>query len=119
MLREANFIWARCTFYRCFVTPGEHVHIREFDEDLKEGSLKSVPMQWQSFVGALAKESIETYDHHNNYLRFRSVLVSLGMRSEPPFSKRLIYDTLKYRGVGLPVLADQWEKNYMVSALCK
>ena len=118
MLREANFIWAMCTFYRCFVTPGKHVHIRDFDKDLK-GFLKSVPMQWKRFVGALTTESLETYDRHNNYLRFRSVLVSLGMRSEPPFSKRLIYDTLKCRRVGLSELAEQWEKNYMVSALCK
>ena len=105
-------------FYcKCFVTPGDRVHIRQFDSDLRT-SLSAVPLKWKKFVAAIQGEAASyTYDHHNQELKFRSVLLTLVMRDEPPFSKQVIYDTLKSPEIGLHDLAEKWKRNYMVSIL--
>lgn len=89
----------------------------DLDSDLREnGSLEDVPMKWRNFVLAIVgMDKIEAYDRHNDKLRFQSVLMSLAVRDNPPFSKQVIYDTLKSPEVGLFELAAQWKREYMVS----
>lgn len=99
------------------VTPGDGVHIRDLESDLK-GTLRDVPMQWRSFVSTIVGEGeMEMYDHLNDRHKFQSVLMSLIMRDEPPFTKQVIQDTLDSLAVDLPELAAKWEKQYMVGLL--
>lgn len=91
------------------------MHFKDLDSDLKE-TLKDVPLEWRKFVGAIKQgQRLDPCDRHDDELKFHSVLMSLVMRENPPFSKQVIYDTLKSPQVGLFQCAETWKRDWMVS----